>query len=63
MGLVTTNNSQCESERIHFTTVELHAVTLYSYRLLMEIYTEAVDYLKAYDILPGETVQPKFTFP
>lgn len=62
MSLVTTINSQCESERIHFTTVELHAVTLYSSWLLMEIYTEAVDYLKAYGSL-GETIQPKFTFP
>ncbi|XP_058639531.1 active breakpoint cluster region-related protein isoform X4 [Onychostoma macrolepis] len=52
MSLVTTNNSQCESERIHFTTVELHTVTLDSSRLLMEIYTEAVDYLKAYGISP-----------
>ncbi|XP_016405234.1 breakpoint cluster region protein [Sinocyclocheilus rhinocerous] len=53
MSLVTTNNSQCESERIHFTTVELHAVTLdSSLLLLMELYTEALDYLKAYGISP-----------
>ncbi|KAK2913534.1 hypothetical protein Q8A67_001933 [Cirrhinus molitorella] len=55
-NLVTTNNCQCESERIHFThAVELHTVTLDSsllLLLLMELYTEAVDYLDAYGISP-----------
>ncbi|XP_042615621.1 active breakpoint cluster region-related protein-like isoform X2 [Cyprinus carpio] len=54
MSSVTTINCQCESERIHFTltSVELHTVTVSSLPLLMELYMEAVEYLKAYDISP-----------